>query len=56
MWYENTWQHTQGMIHSAEIDLNRFCDLIGGYLYLANQVREIGFDFAKSITALVAAK
>jgi hypothetical protein len=28
------------MIHVAEIeiDLTRFCDLIGGYLYLANRV------------------
>lgn len=31
----------------------RFCKLIGGYLYLANQVWEIGFNFAKSFMALV---
>jgi hypothetical protein len=43
-----------GLIHLAEIniDLTRFCELIGEYLYLANQVREICFDFAKSIKAL----
>lgn len=43
------------MIHLAEIEVNltRFCDLIGSFLYLANQVREIGFDFAKSISAFV---
>jgi hypothetical protein len=29
-----------------------FRELIGGYLQLANQVWQIGFDFAKSITAL----
>jgi hypothetical protein len=42
------------MIHSAEveIDLTRLCDMIGGCLYLANQVREIGFDSAKSTTAI----
>jgi hypothetical protein len=42
---------TKGMIHLAEIeiDLTRFCDLIGGYLYPTNQVLKIGFDFAKSL-------
>jgi hypothetical protein len=28
----------KGIIHLAEIDLTRLCDLVGGYLYLANQV------------------
>jgi hypothetical protein len=38
-------------IHLAEIeiDLAGCCNLIGGYLYLPNQIWEIGFDFAKSI-------
>jgi hypothetical protein len=44
---------TKSPIHSAEIEtgLIRFCDLINGYLYLANQVSETGFDCAKSVTA-----
>jgi hypothetical protein len=38
-----------------EIDFSTYSDLTGGYLwaYLANQVRKIGFDFDKLITALV---
>jgi hypothetical protein len=33
----------------SETGLTILCNLIGGYLYLANQVWESGFDFAKSI-------
>jgi hypothetical protein len=44
---------TEGTIHLAEVEigLTRFCNLIGVYLYLANQVSEIDFDLAKSIKA-----
>jgi hypothetical protein len=35
------------------ISVANYFDLIGGYFYLANQVREYGFDFAKSIAAFV---
>jgi hypothetical protein len=30
----------------------KFCDLIGGVLYLANDVWEFAFDFTKSVTAV----
>jgi hypothetical protein len=44
--------HTEIHLAESETDLTRSCDLmIGGYLYLANQVWESGFDFAESITA-----
>jgi mannose/fructose-specific phosphotransferase system component IIA len=44
---------TKTLIHLAESEtgLITFCDLIGGYLYLANQVEESGFDSAEWITA-----
>jgi hypothetical protein len=43
------------LIHlsKSETGFTRFCDLIGGYFYLANQVQESGSVFAESITALV---
>jgi hypothetical protein len=45
----------KALIHLAEseTDLTRFCDRIGGYLYLASQAQESGFDFAKSIADYV---
>lgn len=42
------------MIPLAEIkiELARLYNLIRGYLYFANRVSDIGFDFAESIAAL----
>jgi hypothetical protein len=46
----------KALIHLAEIEISliRFCEPIGGYSCLANQVWGSGFfDIAKSITVLV---